>query len=213
MILLVANRSHVVAVCCVCCSVLRRVAVCCSVRQWAVILLVANRSHVVAVRCVCCSDLRRVAVCCSVLQLCGNGSQPLLAVNICHTVEVGYTVLQCVALCCTDGDPVGGEKVFLSHRESVLSHTLSPARVRFLSLSPSLSLALFFFSLAPSLFGVHACPSTLHAPLPRSFSLARARACSLCSLSRSPSLTFWRSLPLFFGPPPPSSPLPHTPQP
>jgi len=52
--LLVANRSHVVAVCCVCCSDLRRVAVCCSVLQC-------------------------VAVCCSVLQLCGNGSQPLLA--------------------------------------------------------------------------------------------------------------------------------------
>jgi len=86
--------------------------------------------------------------------------------------------------------------LLVAKRSFSLTHTL--LRACAFSLSPSLSLALFLFSLAPSLLGVRARPSALHSPLPRSFSLAHARACSLCSLSRSPSLAFWRSLPLFF---------------
>jgi len=98
-----ANSRQLFACCSVwmCCTVLQRVAVCCSVAdtransrqlQRIVRLLLWKKRHdwMSLYRCdsVCCSVLQCVAKCCRVLQSVAG-------------VAVRYSVLTCVALCCS----------------------------------------------------------------------------------------------------------------
>ena len=84
----------------VCCSVLQRVAVCCSER------LLCNTS---SLSCplgrgvaVCCSMLQRVAVCCSESLVNHCLSPVSLGQGCCRGVAVCCIVLQCVAACCSE---------------------------------------------------------------------------------------------------------------
>jgi len=90
-----------------CCSVLQRVAVCCSVLHCVVrqarsrmnesclFQLARSLLFYIAVRIVCCSVLQCVAVCCSVLQCVA------VCCSVFQCVALCCFVLQCVAVCCS----------------------------------------------------------------------------------------------------------------
>jgi len=94
----------------VCCSVLQRIAVCCSmyisylVTTWRAGETMASVSVLQRVAA-CCSALQRVAVCCSVLQFACIIPRDNLTCRrdngFCICVAVCCSVLQCVAVCCS----------------------------------------------------------------------------------------------------------------
>ena len=120
----------------VCCSMLQRVAVCCS----GAVILINVKNIESQDRCCCvlqwvavgCSEWQCVAVCCSGLQcvavcrgaLCMSPCKPCCSVLQC--VAVCCSVLQCVAVCCSVLQWHSGLNEW---RELWNPHTYSPSRM------------------------------------------------------------------------------------
>ena len=94
-------RKGVAVFCSVCCSILQRVAVCCSVLPGALDEPSRTCKGVAVVVAVCCSVLQCVAVCCP-----GHGTSPWVVQRCCNLHRccnccgVCCSVLQCIKVCC-----------------------------------------------------------------------------------------------------------------